>query len=82
MNFSVALTKVLAWQGLYTFPNEDFFRYVKQTKSFYVELDKIQSELRGTSLSDSLISSDLKDQFEQMRSKLNDYELDFMNTNK
>ena len=24
--------------------NEDFFRYVKQTKSFYVELDKIQSE--------------------------------------
>ena len=61
--------------------NEDFFRYVKQTKSFYVELDKIQSELRGTSLSDSLISNDLKDQFEQMRSKLNDYELDFMNTN-
>ena len=61
--------------------NEDFFRYVKQTKAFYVELDKIQSELRGTSLSDSLISNDLKDQFEQMRSKLNDYELDFMNTN-
>jgi thiol-disulfide isomerase/thioredoxin len=62
--------------------NEGFEKYMKETNVFYIELNKIQMEIRTSSINqDSLITNDLKDQFENMRSKLTDYELTFMKTN-
>lgn len=62
--------------------NEDFNKYLKETNDFYIELNKIQGEVRNASIvKDSLIISDLNQQFEQMRSKLTDYELSFMTHN-
>ena len=62
--------------------NEDFEKYMKETNPFYIELNKIQLEIRSASVSrDSIISSDLNDQFQLMRSKLTNYELEFMDVN-
>ena len=62
--------------------NEDFSRYMKETSGFYVELNKIQTEIRNASINqDSIIASDLKEQFDKMRSKVLDYEIDFININ-
>lgn len=62
--------------------NVDFNKYLKETNDFYIELNKIQAEVRNASIiKDSLIISDLNQQFEQMRSKLTDYEFLFMTNN-
>ena len=62
--------------------NLDFNKYLKETNNFYKELNKIQIEARNASIvNDSLIISDLNQQFEQMRSKLTDYEMMFITKN-
>ena len=62
--------------------NEDFTRYMQETSNFYVELNKIQAEIRNAEIiQDSIIASDLNQQFEKMRSKVFDYEINFMNLN-
>ena len=62
--------------------NEDFTRYMQETSNFYVELNKIQAEIRNAEIiQDSIIASDLNQQFEKMRSKVFDYEINFMNVN-
>ncbi len=62
--------------------NEDFTKYMLETSDFYVELNKIQAEIRNAEIiQDSIIISDLKEQFEKMRSKVSDYEINFMTVN-
>lgn len=62
--------------------NEEFTTYMKETGKFYVELNKIQAELRNASINqDSIITSDLNQQFDKMRSKVLDYEINFMKVN-
>jgi thiol-disulfide isomerase/thioredoxin len=62
--------------------NEDFKKYMDETNAFYLEMNKIQVEIRNASINnDSLISLDLNQQFNKMRSKLTDYEFDFMKVN-
>ena len=62
--------------------NEDFDNYLKETNDFYVELNKIQLEIRNASIrQDTLVAKDLNDQFDLMRSRLTNYEISFMSKN-
>ena len=68
--------------------NDDFSKYQNETNSFYLEMSKIQREISNITVEesdifkrDSLITKDLKDQFDLMRSKLNNYEISFMSNN-
>jgi len=62
--------------------NEDFDKYLKETNDFYVELNKIQLEIRNASIrQDTLVAKDLNDQFDLMRSRLTNYEISFMSKN-
>lgn len=62
--------------------NEDFAKYMKETSEFYLELSKIQFEIRNANIQrDSMVVDDLNDQFEAMKTKLSDYELNFINVN-
>tara|TARA_B100001079_G_C16365659_1_gene495014 strand:+ start:225 stop:1385 length:1161 start_codon:yes stop_codon:yes gene_type:complete len=60
--------------------NDDYNKYYKEANDFFVELRKIQIEARNA-LKDSLVVSDLNQQFEQMRAKLIDYEVSFITNN-
>ena len=68
--------------------NDDFSKYQNETNSFYLEMSKIQREISNITVEesdifkrDSVIINDLKDQFDLMRSKLNNYEISFMSKN-
>lgn len=68
--------------------NDDFSKYQNETNSFYLEMSKIQREISNITVEesdifkrDSVITNDLKDQFDLMRSKLNNYEISFMSNN-
>ena len=62
--------------------NEDFDKYLKETNDFYVELNKIQLEIRNATIQqDTLIVKDLNDQFDLMRTRLTNYEISFMSKN-
>ena len=62
--------------------NEDFDKYLKETNDFYLELNKIQLEIRNASIQqDTLVAKDLNDQFDLMRSRLTNYEISFMSKN-
>ena len=68
--------------------NDDFSKYQTETNSFYVEMSKIQREISSVTIEesdifkrDSVIINDLRDQFDLMRSKLNNYEISFMSKN-
>ena len=59
--------------------NEDFTTYKSKTKDFYVELNKVQVEMRNASFSkDTLLLSDLNSQFESLKDKLRIYEERFI----
>tara|TARA_B100000780_G_scaffold121457_1_gene85105 strand:+ start:4734 stop:5855 length:1122 start_codon:yes stop_codon:yes gene_type:complete len=74
---SVRVSKVTGTKS-----NEDFNKYMSETENFYKELNKIQSEIRTASINqDSIVTSDLKDQFEKMRSKVSDYDINFITLN-
>ena len=67
--------------------NDDFSKYQTET-NFYVEMSKIQREISSVTIEesdifkrDSNIINDLRDQFDLMRSKLNNYEISFMSKN-
>ena len=68
--------------------NDDFSKYQNETNSFYLEMSKIQREISNITIEesdifkrDSVITNDLRDQFDLMRSKLNNYEISFMSNN-
>ena len=62
--------------------NEDFSRYMSETSNFYTELNKIQLEIRSANVQmDSLVVDDLNDQFESIKVKLSDYDLNFIKIN-
>ncbi len=62
--------------------NEDFVRYMSETSDFYTELNKIQLEIRNANIMmDSMVVNDLNDQFESMKVKLSDYDLNFIKNN-
>ena len=68
--------------------NDAFSKYQTETNSFYVEMSKIQREISSVTIEesdifkrDSVIINDLRDQFDLMRSKLNNYEISFMSKN-
>ena len=55
---------------------------MKETSEFYLELSKIQFEIRNANIQrDSMVVDDLNDQFEAMKTKLSDYELNFIKVN-
>jgi thiol-disulfide isomerase/thioredoxin len=62
--------------------NLDFSKYLNDTSGFYQELNKIQSEIRNATINqDSIITSDLKEQFEEVRLKVLDFEINFISNN-
>ena len=57
-------------------------KLAKETSEFYLELSKIQFEIRNANIQrDSMVVDDLNDQFEAMKTKLSDYELNFIKVN-
>lgn len=62
--------------------NEDFAKYMIETTDIYTELSKIQFEIRNANIEmDSMVVDDLNDQFESMKAKLTDYDLNFIKVN-
>jgi len=62
--------------------NLDFAMYMNETTDLYTELSKIQFEIRSANIErDSMVVDDLNDQFESMKTKLTDYELNFIKVN-
>ena len=59
--------------------NDDFSTYKSKTKDFYIELNKVQSEMRNASFArDTLLLNDLNSQFESLKDKLRKYEESFI----
>lgn len=59
--------------------NRDFASYLKGSEKYSKDLTKIQIEMRNPSIrADSLAFTDLKEQFDSMLEKLENYELDFI----
>jgi len=74
---SVKNSKILGTKS-----NLDFAKYMKETTDLYTELSKIQFEIRSANVErDSLVVDDLNNQFESMKNKLTDYELNFIKVN-
>jgi len=74
---SVKTSKILGTKS-----NLDFAKYMKETTDLYTELSKIQFEIRSANVErDSLVVDDLNNQFESMKNKLTDYELNFIKVN-
>lgn len=74
---SVKTSKILGTKS-----NLDFAKYMKETTDLYTELSKIQFEIRSANVErDSLFVDDLNNQFESMKNKLTDYELNFIKVN-
>jgi thiol-disulfide isomerase/thioredoxin len=62
--------------------NLDFAKYMNETTDLYTELSKIQFEIRSANVEmDSMVVDDLNDQFESMKTKLTDYDLNFIKVN-
>ena len=73
---SLSKTKIIGGPS-----NEDFKKYVSETRIFIEELNIISDEITRNYGTDSLKMDDLGKQFDEMRKKLTDYEFDFMNKN-
>jgi len=74
---SVKTSKILGTKS-----NLDFAKYMKETTDLYTELSKIQFEIRSANVErDSLVVDDLNNQFESMKNKLTDYDLNFIKVN-
>jgi thiol-disulfide isomerase/thioredoxin len=59
--------------------NDDFSTYKLKTKDFYIELNKVQAEMRNANFArDTLLLSDLNSQFESLKDKLRKYEESFI----
>ena len=65
-----------------TSSNEEFYNYRKESMTYIDELMGIQNEMRNAMIAkDSLLLTDLQEQFEEMRGDLQDFEISFVSDN-
>lgn len=79
INVKVYKDSLRSSRVLGTKSNDDFTTYKIKTKDFYIELNKVQSEMRNANFAmDTLLLSDLNSQFESLKNKLRTYEESFI----
>lgn len=62
-----------------TISNDDFMKYKKETQVYIASLNSIGNDLQqATILNDTLLVQDLKEQYEDVRLQIQDYELNFI----
>ncbi len=62
-----------------TISNDDFMKYKKETQVYITSLNSIGNDLQqATILNDTLLVQDLREQYEDVRVQIQDYELNFI----
>jgi thiol-disulfide isomerase/thioredoxin len=62
-----------------TVSNDDFMKYKSETQVYITSLNAIGNDLQqATILQDSLLAEDLKDQYQDVRDQIQEYELNFI----